>query len=228
MHHLPTARSSLLAVILCALVGFTPGAAAEVTVVDAGGRTTHISDASRILSIGGDVTEILYALGKGGNVVGVDSTSQFPPETLQQKHNVGYMRALSSEGVIAVGATVVIASERSGPPEVVQTLKATNVPYVEIADQNSAEGIAAKLRLIARVVSAEAEGEKLVEKLTADFCRARAAQSQDHQPCARTVCARGAERPRSGRRPEHERGCDSQTCGGDQRRRARQWLKAAA
>ena len=74
---------------------------AEVTVVDAGGRSVRVSDASRILSIGGDVTEIVYALGAGDRVVGVDTTSQFR-QALKEKKSVGYMRALSSEGVISV------------------------------------------------------------------------------------------------------------------------------
>lgn len=147
-----------------------PGAAgADATVVDAGGRSVPITDASRILSIGGDVTEILYALGAGNRIVGIDTTSQFPPEALKEKKSVGYMRALSSEGVISVGATVVLASEGSGPPEVVKTLKATSVPYVEVSDKSSAEGIVGKVRLIAKVVGAEAEGEKLAQKVMDDF-----------------------------------------------------------
>ena len=110
-----------------------------MTVVDGGGRTVQITDASRILSVGGDVTEILYALGAGNRIVGVDTTSQFPAEALKKK-SVGYMRALSSEGVISVGATVMLASEGSGPPEVVKTLKTTSVPYVEVSDKTSADG----------------------------------------------------------------------------------------
>ena len=160
------ARAFLLAV---AMASAMPAAAAEVTVVDGGGRSVQVADASRILSIGGDVTEILYALGAGNRVVGVDTTSQFPPEALKEKKSVGYMRALSSEGVMSVGATVVLASEGAGPPEVVKTLKASSVPYVEVTDKSSAEGIVGKVRLIAKVVGAEAEGEKLAQKVMDDF-----------------------------------------------------------
>ena len=164
----PLVSVGLLALALASSVG-TPAAAADVVVTDAGGRVVRIADASRILSIGGDVTEILYALGAGARVVGVDTTSQFPPQALKEKKSVGYMRALSSEGVISVDATLILASERSGPPEVVKTLKATSVPYVEVPDQHSAAGIAAKVRLIAEAVGAEAEGEKLVAQVEADF-----------------------------------------------------------
>jgi iron complex transport system substrate-binding protein len=79
------------------------------------------------------------------------------------------MRALSSEGVISVGASVVLASEAAGPPEVVKTLKSTSIPYVEVSDQSSADGIVAKVRLIAKVVGAEARGEELARKVMAEF-----------------------------------------------------------
>ena len=146
-----------------------PAAAAEVIVIDGSGRSVQITDTSRILSIGGDVTEILYALGAGARIVGVDTTSQFPAEALQKKQSVGYMRALSSEGVISVGASVILASQGAGPPEVVKTLKTTTVPYVEVSDNNSADGIVGKVRLIAKVVGADAEGEKLAQKVRDDF-----------------------------------------------------------
>jgi iron complex transport system substrate-binding protein len=156
--------------LLAAGVALAPvQAAAQVTVVDAGGRSVRIADASRVLSVGGDVTEIVYALGAGGRVVGVDTTSQFPPEALKEKKSVGYMRALSSEGVISVGASLMLASERAGPPEVVKTLKATSVPYVEVPDEHSAAGIVKKVRLIAQALGAEVEGEKLAQKVTDDF-----------------------------------------------------------
>ncbi|MFA6141063.1 MAG: hemin ABC transporter substrate-binding protein, partial [Hyphomicrobium sp.] len=45
-------------------------------------ETTKTVDTSRILSIGGDVTEILYALKADGKIIAVDATSQFPAEAL--------------------------------------------------------------------------------------------------------------------------------------------------
>jgi iron complex transport system substrate-binding protein len=156
-------------VLAAALAVSAPASAADTIVTDAGGRQVHIADASRILCIGGDVTEIVYALGAGGRVVAVDSTSQFPEAAPKEKKSVGYMRALSSEGVISVEATLVLASERSGPPEVVKTLKTTSIPYVEVPDGHSAAGIVDKVRLIARAIGAETEGQRIVRQVEADF-----------------------------------------------------------
>jgi iron complex transport system substrate-binding protein len=54
-------------------------AARAATVMDADRQQVAVTDLSRIVSLGGDVTEIVYALGLGGNVVAVDTTSLFPP-----------------------------------------------------------------------------------------------------------------------------------------------------
>ena len=131
-----------------------------------------------------------------------------PAEALKEKKSVGYMRALSSEGVISVDATLILASERSGPPEVVKTLKTTSVPYVEIPDQHSAAGIAAKVRLIARAVGTEAEGERVVAQVEADFKLLAERTARIKKPLRAAVRACRAERPRRGRRPEHQRRCD--------------------
>ena len=57
---------------------------------------------SRLLSIGGSVTEIVYALGEEGRLVGRDTTSSYPPEVTSLP-DVGYMRALSPEGGCRLG-----------------------------------------------------------------------------------------------------------------------------
>jgi len=49
-----------------------------VVVRDARGREVAIENPSRIVSIGGAVTEILYALGLEDRIVGVDTTSVYP------------------------------------------------------------------------------------------------------------------------------------------------------
>lgn len=49
--------------------------------------------ASRIVSLGSSVTEIIYALGEQDRIVARDSTSTYPPDVLAVP-DVGYLRAL--------------------------------------------------------------------------------------------------------------------------------------
>jgi iron complex transport system substrate-binding protein len=172
----------LLLTVWAATSTLTPAFAAEIVVTDASGRQVRVTDASRILSVGGDVTEIVYALGAGGRVVAVDATSQFPESALKEKKNVGYMRALSTEGCLSVDPTLILSSERSGPPEVVKSLKATSVPYVEVPDQHSLQGILAKVRLIAKAVGADAEADKVSAQVERDFAALAAATAKVKRP----------------------------------------------
>ena len=55
----------------------------------------------RVVSLGGSVTEIVAALGEGDRLVGRDTTSTVP-ETVRALPDLGYVRALSAEGVLSV------------------------------------------------------------------------------------------------------------------------------
>jgi iron complex transport system substrate-binding protein len=162
-------RRSLVAtgvLLLSALTGVASAQTGKEPATKSGSATV---DVSRIISIGGDITEILYAIWADQKIVAVDSTSQFPPDALRQKRNVGYMRALSTEGVLSINASIIIASDHSGPPEVVRALKSSPVPYIEIAEDFSPEGIASKTRLVSRIVGLEQAGNELASQIESDF-----------------------------------------------------------
>jgi ABC-type Fe3+-hydroxamate transport system substrate-binding protein len=104
MGHTSIEKSFVRLSLVVAVAWFSaPGSAGGITVKDATGRPVAISDATRIVSVGGAVTEILYALGLEQRVIAVDTTSLYPPRALAEKPNVGYMRQLSPEGVLALG-----------------------------------------------------------------------------------------------------------------------------
>ncbi len=149
--------------------GASVPATRAATVTDAAGRKVEVVDTSNILSIGGDITEILYSLGLEAKIIGVDATSQFPAEALKQKTNVGYLRALSTEGVLSIAPHLIIASASAGPPEVVKALKQTSVPYLEVEDGHSPEGVVEKVRFVAQVLDVSAEGDKLARQIESEF-----------------------------------------------------------
>lgn len=119
--------------------------------------------APRIVSIGGPVTEIVYALGAGAHVVGVDTSSTYP-EAATQLPQVGYQRRLSAEGVLSLQPDVVLATSDAGPPVTLAHLEAV-VEVVEIPAVYSISGAEAKIRLIAQTLGREDQGEQLVGTL---------------------------------------------------------------
>ena len=96
------------------------------------------------------MTEILYALGVSDRIVAVDTTSLFPVDALKQKPNVGYMRALSAEGVLGLKPSLVLAIEGSGPTETVAVLKRRACRSCASRIAITADGIVEKIRMVAQ------------------------------------------------------------------------------
>ena len=129
--------------------------------------------AERIVSIGGTVTETVYALGAGDRLVAVDSTSLYPAAA-DALPDVGYMRALSAEPIIALRPDVVLYEEDAGPPEVIEHLRAAQVKLVRIPDQPSVDGVIAKIRAVAQAVELPQKGEELIADLQSEVNAAAA------------------------------------------------------
>ncbi len=163
-----TSKAFLLAAFAVVMISTGP-AAAETKVQGADGREVVIGDVSRVVSIGGSTTEMLYALGLDRHIVAVDTTSVYPPEALKSKPNVGYMRALSAEGVLDLKPSVILAEEGAGPPDAVNVIRNASVPMVTLPNDPSPQGIVRKLRLIAKVMNATERGEKLASKIEVEF-----------------------------------------------------------
>jgi len=130
-------------------------------------------EAKRIVSLGPDVTEIIYALGAGDKVVAVDRSSKYPAETAS-KANVGYRRSLSPEGILTLNTDLIIASEDIGPPETTDVLNQSAVEILYVPVDNSREGLINKIGLIAKRLNREQQGELLTRKVVEDFDAATA------------------------------------------------------
>jgi len=154
---------------LCLLLLVAPAvAAAAVRLVDAAGRPVAVADTSRIVAIGGTVTEILYALGVADRIVGVDQTSTYP-EAAAAKPNVGYMRQLSPEGVLSLRPSVVIAIEDSGPKDTIAVLEQASVPFVLVPKAHDATGVVQTIRFVAKAVGETTSGERLAAAVSDDL-----------------------------------------------------------
>ena len=137
----------------------------------------------RVLSIGGSITEIVYALGQEDRLIGRDATSTYPPEA-GGLPNIGYMRALSPEGVLSTGPSLILADEGAGPPETIDVLKGANVPIVLLPDDPSVDGIIDKVRHVGTALGVETEAQALAARISKDFdaiAKSMDAVSQDER-----------------------------------------------
>jgi iron complex transport system substrate-binding protein len=138
-------------------------------------------DTARIVSIGGDVTEIIYALGEEGRLVGRDSTSVYP-EAAAGIPDVGYMRQLSPEGVMATNPSAIIAVEGSGPPEAIALLKSAAIPMVTVEERYDGPGIIAKIERVGAILGVKDKADALAAQVKADLDSAVAAAAARPSP----------------------------------------------
>jgi iron complex transport system substrate-binding protein len=134
------------------------------------------ADASRVVAVGGSLLEVVYALGEEKRLVARDSTGVYPPEA-QALPDVGYMRALSPEGVLAVNPTALLVVEGSGPPEALEVLSKGSVPYVTVPEDFSHAGILAKVRAVGAALGVPDKAEALAAELDTELNAAEEATS---------------------------------------------------
>ena len=126
----------------------------------------------RIVTVGGDVTEIAFALGAGDRVVATDSTSVYPAEAATTA-KVGYVRRLSAEGVLATNPDLILISGAAGPEEALEQVRAVGVEVVEMPADYTIEGIVEKVRLVAEAIGEQDRGKELISKIETDWNKAQ-------------------------------------------------------
>lgn len=119
--------------------------------------------AERIVSIGGDVTEIAFALGAGDEVVARDSTS-LHPTMVQKLPDVGYMRQLNAEGILALKPTLVLTTELAEPALVLKQLEDSGVKVVRIPGDTTVQAVPEKISVIADAINRSSQGKQLTER----------------------------------------------------------------
>lgn len=149
--------SSLLRLAVCL-------AAAPVLAAPASAET-----AQRIVSVGGSVTEVLYRLGVQDRIVGVDTTSLYPSEALQTKPDVGYLRALSAEGILGLSPDLIILEKDAGPPETVALLEQAGIETVRVPAGYEITELPGKIRIVANAVGKTDEGDRLAADVEASL-----------------------------------------------------------
>jgi iron complex transport system substrate-binding protein len=170
----------------------TAEAVGSVTVMDADGNTVEINDTSRIVTVGGTVTEIVFALGVGDRVVAVDTSSTYP-EAATQRPQVGYQRQLAAEGVLALEPTLILASTEAGPPEALEQLRSSGVPVLVAELEHTVDGTKKMIRTLAQALNRSEPGAELIAQLDRELQEAeQVAASITNKPRVLFLYARGA------------------------------------
>jgi iron complex transport system substrate-binding protein len=161
------------------------------------GVEVTITDVSRIVSLTGDLTEIIFELGLGGNVVGVDVTTTYPPEAAalnDQGQTVGFAQQLTAEAVLRFEPTLVIGDMTVAPPEAIEQLRGAGIPVVILETQTTLDGVETKINQVAEILGVPAEGTALAERVMGEINAARdLAADDDSDPSVAYVYLRGPQ-----------------------------------
>src|SRR5690606_27048384 len=168
------------------------GPVLPVTVTGLDGQEVTVEDVSRIVSLNGDITEIIFALGLGDNLAGVDTSATYPEEA-SEKPNIGYQRSLSAEGIISLDPTLIIGTETAGPPEVIEQVRSIGIPVVLLETSATLDGAAAKIRAVAAALGVPERREALASQTEAQIDEALAlAARAESQPRIMFLYLRGS------------------------------------
>ncbi len=145
-----------------------PAAAALILTLATGVR----ADApSRVVSVGGAVTEIVYALGQEHRLAARDTTSNYPAAALQLP-DVGYIRRLAPEGLLSVDPDLILAEEGAGPIETLDLLKQSQIPVVPVPAGFDQMVVLDKIAAVAEALGVPGEGATLAAKVDTDITNA--------------------------------------------------------
>ncbi len=137
------------------------------------GSDAVAGDGARIVSLSKQYTEILYALDAADRLVAVDVSSTYPAAA-KRLPTVGYHRALSAEGILAVRPTRILSGgpQNMGPEDVVRQLDALRIPMEWWPVPDGIDGAKQLIREMGAAFGRVARADSLIASLEADLARA--------------------------------------------------------
>ena len=136
-----------------------------------GNREADGKKDQRIVCLSKHLTEMVFALGKGHNLVAVDLSSTYPDSAKLLK-TVGYHRALSPESIIAMNPDLVIHSNDIGPENVLPQITKAGLNIKAFGSANTIDSAKLLLQELGKFFGEETKAAALSEKMDRDIAAA--------------------------------------------------------
>lgn len=124
----------------------------------------RIAPGTRIITLFGDLTEVVYALGAQDFLVARDTASIYPPEA-EALPNLGFNQQLSAEGILAFSPTIIFATPQAGPDATLEHLRGAGVEIVLIEEDDDLDAPAAKVRTVGDALGIPRRAETLASDI---------------------------------------------------------------
>jgi iron complex transport system substrate-binding protein len=132
-----------------------------------GGKQPVAHGPMQIVSLVPSVTETLFALGAGTEVVGVSQYCDYPPEVMKLP-KVGDFIAPNLEAIVALRPTLVVGIATASDQRQINALNALGIPALMVND-DSVEQVEANILTIGSRIGRKAQAERLLASITAQI-----------------------------------------------------------
>lgn len=127
--------------------------------IDDTGRRVYLANApNRIISLAPSVTEMLFAIGAGAQVVGVTQFCDYPPE-VAQKAKVGYANP-NLESLVALQPDLIVAPQEFLKPDLIGKLDQLKIP-VFVLSARTIEDVVSHIQTLGRMLDRTTEATAL-------------------------------------------------------------------
>lgn len=136
-----------------------------------GNKETDGKKDQRIVCLSKHLTEMVFALGKGHNIVAVDLSSTYPDSAKLLK-TVGYHRALSPESIISMNPDLVIHSNDIGPENVLPQITKAGLNIKAFGGANTIDSAKLLLKELGKFFGAETKADSIIATMNAGIAKA--------------------------------------------------------
>ncbi len=141
------------------------GGLSPVTLTDGSGRTVTLQiPARRVISLAPSNTEILFGVGAGGQVVGRDSFSDYPPEAKKVDDIGGQVGSINVELIVSKKPDLVLASPLTPPEQIADLVKAGLTVYV-LPNPKTFDDLYTNLQTVGKLTGHDTQAATLVDSL---------------------------------------------------------------
>lgn len=156
--------------VMCGPLAARPACAADDMTVDGG-----------LVAIGGGLTETIFALGAGKQVLGADTTSTYP-EPANALPRVGYQHTLTPESILSLRPDVLIHDGSAGPGTTLERVAGAGVKLLTVSGEPSLNGFKIRVVTLGCWLRSEARAMEIIGSVEADLDSAREIQADLGRP----------------------------------------------
>ncbi|MFJ3902203.1 hemin ABC transporter substrate-binding protein [Streptomyces sp. NPDC090025] len=142
------------------------------TVRSADGREVTVTSTERIVPLSGSLSELVFTLGLGRQVVARDITATF--EQAAKLPVVTRAHDVSAESVLSLHPTLVLAEATTGPAEAIEQLRDAGVPLVVVAPAKSLADVPRRIDAVAGALGLPDAGTALKKRTDTRIAAVRA------------------------------------------------------